>query len=67
MTGQEVYLYMSKESAARLEALVTDAAEKFFAENDMNKSELLEEWAKYDRLKVDIAIARARADARQKG
>lgn len=64
MKSQDVFLYMSKESAARLEELVSDAADKFFVENDMNKSELLEEWAKYDRLKVDIAIARARAEAR---
>lgn len=59
---RRVSINVSYEDATLIEQLVSDAANAFFTANDMNNAEALQEWAKYDRLKVDIAIARAYAE-----
>lgn len=59
---RRVSINVSYEDATLIEQLIIVAANAFFAENDMNDEQALQQWAKYDRLKVDIAIARAYAE-----
>jgi hypothetical protein len=60
-----VGINLSYEDTVTLKDIVTASADTYRESNDMNDPSKLAEWARLDRIKADIALSIAYADARR--